>query len=508
MSKSPIELILKNHGPMLTSQLSLHLQALYAISAESARKQISRRPSHVHTLAYLPFAKGARFIYCVDDYGTALFWNCLEKALEESSKGYSLALKSVRAREGIIPLRHFQIACGSPKILSKHLSAETILKRMQQAKLLHVLNIDGVGQCVTTSSDPSYVTLSVENLKARILVEKLLLDSLKTWAKNLALGSFNKFQIRDEKAENPVVGPFEWDMTSPSYLMGLTTQNEGKPSPGFFVCDLLLNGTINEKAVEPFIHKLKTIRNLHKIGRLFPIFVAEKYTREAFQKLREVGAIPATQSALFGEEIADGLKMLMHTLADSASHTKSPEKFDKLFSSLSKLEGAIQTMRGAFFEYIVADLLRKTIPNVNIRMNNVIMDNGKTTAEVDIILEAEDYVSFIECKGLNPARVIPADLVKHWLDKLQTVRQWALTNRTWQGKTFKFEFWSTSRSGKQSYDLYEKAKRNTLKYELHLRDRNALSASLSTLSDKHLKRVFEQHFLDYRIEDFPDTSPV
>lgn len=500
MTQNTLHFILKTHGPMLTSHLSILLQNLCNMTADSARKQISRRPQHIHTLAFLTFAKGARFIYLSDDYGTIKFWNALEKALDEGSKGYSLALKAVRCRDGIIPLAHFHISCGSPKRLSKHIGSETILNRMVQAKVLYLREVAGIGPCVTTSSDLSYIEDSITNLKARIITEKILLKSVESWAKNLAIGSFHKFHIRDESTANPSVGTFEWDMTSPSYLMGLTAQTENKITPGFFVCDVLMDGsTITEKAIEPFVHKLKTIKNLRKIGRLFPIFIAHRYTSDAFQKLREIGVIPATPAALFGEDVSEGLRTLLSTLRDIAGHSVHPEKFEMLFSNLSRLEGAVQTMRGAFFEYIVADLLRKTIPNAQLKMNTILNYEGKNSAEIDIILESENHVSFIECKGLNPARVIPGELIKNWLVKISVIRKWALSNPMWNGKKLKFEFWSSSDAGKSASEIYAKAKESIVKYEIVMNDRKALAIYLESVHDKKLKNVFEQHFLDYRI---------
>ena len=50
---------------------------------------------------------------------------------------------------------------------------------------------------------------------------------------------------------------------------------------------------------------------------------------------------------------------MIQTLDEAAKGVVDPEKFGQLFSKLGKLEGAIGNMRGAFFELLVAEVVRK-----------------------------------------------------------------------------------------------------------------------------------------------------
>ena len=82
----------------------------------------------------------------------------------------------------------------------------------------------------------------IPNMQARLVVEDIMLKAVRGWARSLGLVSYDKTKIRGEDAILPQVGAFARDLSAPSYLGGLIERStEGKPCPGFLVCDIVLD---------------------------------------------------------------------------------------------------------------------------------------------------------------------------------------------------------------------------------------------------------------------------
>ncbi|EPE4171244.1 hypothetical protein ACSILQ_000662 [Yersinia enterocolitica] len=494
-----LEAILKHHGPMLSSELAKILRDEHRVSPQNARQKVSRRSEKIKSLAYLTFPRNARFLYLVSQYGSDYFWNKLISALEQSSVAYARALDCLYARDRFLPIKYFGIASGSPLALKKHLSAENVLERFKKAEIVHVFNIHGVGDCISLDKDMEIVTQRANSAKMRFIAEKIALSAIQDWAKKLALGSADSFKLRDNIGIQPRVGSFEWDLTAPSYITGLTQWSESKPAPGFLVCDILLMEDVPLSGVNPFIHKIKTLVNSSKKTKLLPIFVSFSFTLEALGVLRKNGVIPATLDSLFGKDISKSLKMLIGTLESLAFSALDPDKLSELFEQLSHIEGASGTLRGALFEYIVADLIRQTRIVKSLTMNKIFRENGKDLAEVDILIERNGYTTFIECKGHNPAVYASIEEIKKWFHETSTLRKIAEKNDMWKNTNLIFEFWTSGRLCHESIDFIENMKKSQKsdKYEIKIFGRDELREIVNSHADKPLKKVINQHFINY-----------
>lgn len=104
---------LRKIGPCLSSILVEEMLKTQGVNRDTARKQISRAASagQIHCVDKL-FPKRERFIYLKQQYGTGRFWSSLNTALLDTGSAYGLALSCLRARGGILPVRHFPAACG------------------------------------------------------------------------------------------------------------------------------------------------------------------------------------------------------------------------------------------------------------------------------------------------------------------------------------------------------------------------------------------------------------
>lgn len=296
MANTDLTDLLKQNGPMLSSDISRLLETKFGMSAGAARKRVQRGGPGVNRLNYLVFRHRARFIYLQEEYGSPRFFDKLMAALKKTNSSYFGALKALELRGNIMPRAHFLIACGAPIFQQKHIPAEKLLEQLVNATLVKELPLQGGDVCVVRCDQQQLfdTPLAWAKIKGRLMAEKVALLAVKDWSRNLGIVSYNAVETReDEGLESlPKVGTFNWDLAGPSYLFPMRRYTDTELKPGFFVCDLVLNGMVGVDQLQGFVNKCVTLRSLKKVGKCLQVFVAERYSDEAFSLLREKGIIP------------------------------------------------------------------------------------------------------------------------------------------------------------------------------------------------------------------------
>lgn len=441
---------LKKIGPCLSTDLANYLVKEHHLQPAAARQRVSRAPEEVKRLN-IPFPRRARFLYLQQDYQTAAYWDALNSAFDQLGGSYKMALAAVRART-IVPITHFPIVCGAPMKQRKHLGADAVLKRLTGAEALEILEVPGLGQCVVSYDYAKRRDhRDRAEAQARLLAERVLLETTRDWVRRLALASWDSIACRDDARgndEQPRVGTFAWDMTGPSYLAALSSWSKTKKRvPGFLVCDVLLTEQISAPALAPFLHKCETLQQLRNVAKVIHLFIAHGYSKEALNAARSAGVIPATPRSLFGLDAAEAFKQLTQVLTQAALGSLDPEKFGELFTRLGKVEGAIGNMRGAFFELLVAEIVRRKEPEgYRVKLNQIFRSNSGERAEVDVYLETTNRNLVIECKGRHPETILPDQEVEEWLrQRIQRVREHIDRDRYGRPIKPEFELWITGR---------------------------------------------------------------
>jgi len=485
--KTELAEYLRVRGPQLSGPLAAGLAAELKISPSAARKRIERREPPVRALD-LQFFRGAQFLYLEGQYGSPQFWRSLAAALSSNNGAYARAIRALDARGGVTPLAHFAAAAGTSSG-QRQLTGDVTFGRLVSAGLLQELELPGLGTCVAFAKGDDYLDRLLPEIRARLISETVLLQSIQEWAAKLGLGSFHSFRLRSGAIGSaPEVGTFAWDLTAPSYLGPLANwSNPGAPKPGFVVVDVLLTDLASAEDVQPFLHKCSSLRQFRSVGRCLQFFVAHRYSKDALNLIRRAGVVPATPESLFGTEVARALIELASTLSQAANRAVDPEKFEELFSRLGKAEAAAGTLRGALFEYVVADVVRKLTPAVDITMNKIYRQSGKDVAEVDVRAIVRDReIRFIECKGILPGNRLSDKDVHEWLNRrIPIVRSHTLQNRELERLDMKFEMWVTG-------ELSLEVRRGFSITVLYAADIESLVAETN---DQSLRKVVNQHFL-------------
>jgi hypothetical protein len=208
--------------------------------------------------------------------------------------------------------------------------------------------------------------------------------------------------------------------------------------------------------------------------------------------------VPATPETLFGKEVAEGLARLTEVLSDAARLSQRPEVFNELFERLGKIEGAATNLRGALFEYLVAQLVRHR-HSCTVTNGKILQGANGEKAEVDVLaVVANRAVYFIECKGYQPSGIVDDAEVERWLTKhIPFVRKEALQHPDWKSLDLHFEFWTTGKLSLEASARINDAKRRVSKYQIAYRDAAAVRLYAEEAKDRTLLLTLKQHFLEH-----------
>ena len=96
-----IKTILAKQGPMRSSRLAGEVAKACGLSADAAKKRVSRESSPIRKLPIRLLPKNEAFLYHEDDQNSEKFWLALVRDLRESGSVYGLALDGLMARGSI-----------------------------------------------------------------------------------------------------------------------------------------------------------------------------------------------------------------------------------------------------------------------------------------------------------------------------------------------------------------------------------------------------------------------
>lgn len=491
-------------GPCLTSELAQELVA-QGLSYEAARKSISRHGPHIATLSGVVFPHKVRFIYFKDDFGTENYWKSLINCLSEKSPTYGCAIQSLLQRNGIMPLTHFLISCGSPVKQKGHISASRIVENLAKINILEKFSDDTIGECIKLASlNNNEFTNAILNVKARIFIENILIEYIAQWMKNISLVSYNKISLRTDSTL-PQTSTYLWDISGPSYLFPLKKISKSKTYPGSIICDLLLRTEITEKGIMPFIKKYTTLTNIKNANKSLYFIIADKFSSKALNTAKAQGIIPATPENLFGKEVAKNLNVLFSLLVRVTKLLEIPESISKVYEllrRLGKIEGMALNLRGALFPFLVAELLRSEGFLICEFGYEIKDDNSKIIAEVDLVLKhGTKEIVYIECKGNDPGSSVNDEEVSRWLKKLTIWRNDFLQHREWSQMKFRAEFWATGIFSEDAKQRIEYKKNTTNKFTIDYLDNSMIAKRAREANNSALLDTLKEHFLRHPLND-------
>jgi hypothetical protein len=497
-----IEQALLNQGGMLSTELKQFLMDNSQVNADTARKRISRAVksnSNICKLTGLSFRNKAVFYYHKNNFGSPMYWDALFRALNGAKSVYAFAIAALIARNKIIPTEHFPIHCGAPFRMAKNISCERVLKDLKGINAIREDFIPKVGDCISLIQEDDFIQHDGERIKARLLAEDILINVISSWLKKLNFVSFEKIALNRSEKYQPVNG-FYWDISAPSYLTSLTTFENGKKKPGFVVCDVILDCTIDDVALSPFLNKVIKSQFSRLQGRCMYILVAENFTEDAFKLAKQAGIIPATTRNLFGKDVEEALKSVISVFSHMASFINAPEQIEDLFTRLEKIEGAVGNLRGTLFEFIVAESLREIHSNVVLGKKLKSLSSSKKY-DADVIVRMPLETLIIECKAGYAEATLSHSEVKHWLqEQVPNMYKTLLHQDDEPNRKYIFELWSTKKLSDESIELLNTAISNLKKYTVVFKIGQEVRQQIKKSNKQTLLNLLDQHYLKHPLQ--------
>jgi hypothetical protein len=490
---------LKRLGPCLTSDLIRDFVA-GGMAEAAARKKISRAQMEYTRLAGLRFTKNARFIYLESQFGTAKFWEALERAFYAAGKSYWMAVVSLRSRGGVCLKPYFPIVCGAPKARIGQMSPDRILERLTSIQFLKEQKGEEGAPPRISLAYYGYPIKSESEINAMLLAEFVTLQAVKEWARRFGFGSFNKFALRGDD-ELPSVSGIAWDLAAPSYIRPLLKIVNGKAKPGFFVCDINLAGVITKDYVEAFVRKHDMASAPLNVGPIMPALVGQVFAEDAFSLAKQKGILALTTESLFGSAVAKALRELIALLTDLGARAAiDPTKIDKVITVLTKIEGAANNIRGSLFEVVIGSLV-KDVEDGYLKIGAKGYDpNTGREAEIDVQLDRglDKGVLVIECKAKIPGARVSIEEVKKWYeDRVPLIYSILSSGGTYTGKPFRFEFWSNGPFNDDTIEWLEKQETDFGVFSLGWRDGNGVKEYADKAKQPALRKTLREHYFQH-----------
>ena len=499
---------LEIEGPHLTSEVAAWLIS-QGVSPDAARKRLSRKQPPIHTFPIPLFPKNTGFMYLEKQRKEERFWQALHRSLRSTGSVYGIALDGLLARQGAVSEQEFSVISGATaRPVKKQVTAETVLERLKKAGLITAFHDDDYPHPIVQIARPEIGYPDLAGIRARDIAERVILDGLREWARNIGTASYNQIRIRGE-AELESIQQFKFDLAGPSYLLPLRRGSTGARAPGFMVADVFAEGILDEFQVRYFIRKAQALHATLLGGSVFPILVADGFTGPALTAGHKAGIMLATPSRLFGRAVGDGLRSLVQTLTRAASYAsaESPERLTRLVNSLTEIEGRANNLRGPLFELLAAYLVRRDA--VSISMGVRAKDRAKNKqADIDVLkvtaMSAECVA--IECKGREPGGVVTEDDVQTWLRKIPTMQSHLREQERFNEATISFELWTSGTFTPDALQLLNREQRQRTKFPIHWKDGHDVHLLATSLKEKAIADTLQQHFLQHPLT-FLDQAP-
>ena len=462
------------------------------ISAQAARQRLSRAYTPVERYPRRLLPKGEAFFYLRDQRNTERFWVNLLRDLRETGAVYACAIDGLEARGGLVPVDEFDMVSGAPIALKKQISSQQTAGELVDLRVMEKRMVDGFGYCFAANPKAIIRPLESGHIKARRLAEAVMLDGLRQWAWKNGIGTRDTIAIRGEN--HPLqVGQFKWDMTGPCYLLPLRRE---RFAHGFVVADVFADAELDAYQIRYFIRKAQMYQKTSNSGALFPILMAEGFTREALTAGHKAGLLLTTTRNLFGEAVAKALADLVSTLKRIAGYASSDIRaISDLLGRLTEIEGRAGNMRGILFELMVARIASTAWDGrVHIGVRHTRREDGRS-AELDVVCERARDVHVIECKGKIPGGTVSLGEVEDWIRKLPVMRDYVDTRGDLRNHRQIYEFWTTGTFEQDALEKLQFEKAQRTKRPINWQEGTNVRQIVKSRGLKSIGEALDQHFL-------------
>ena len=469
--------ILKEKGPLVSSQLVEHLSLLEKIPINTASQRVSRSKKIKRIKGF--YVSNQSLCFLEGQYKDGELYDAFSKSLLRFGKKYWYCINAINMHGGIIDSKFLECYTNYPILpLKKHIPFKEVMQRFVANGIL-VFN----GSEYTFS--PRFSPLNTSNLTHRTLeVIKIdILNHFHTMLKNLGMISYNTGEVFAE------FGKFRWGFKGASYLRGLVVDKK----PGFVLADILFGREIKKLDVDFFVEKLNHVQSFKNASKVIPFLIVDDLHPEALDELKKNGVAIGLVKELFGEKYALALKELVSVLNNAgASLKKHPNKYLELIAELKIYnETLVYNIRGTLFEYFVGHIHLKKSESIDLG-REIFENNGRH--EIDVFAIYDDKVVFAECKATNSP--IDLDKINSWVSiKIPAFRKWCLKQELLRNRSIEFEYWATGGYTNEAIAKLESLNPKPSKYKVSYFAAKEIRERAIKMKNKKLKEAIDNYFL-------------
>ncbi len=483
--------ILKSTGPTRSSVIVKKL-GKYNISAATARQQISRAKDPIIKFPIQLLPKRESFVYLKDQRHTEQFWPNFHNAMRETNTVYASAIDGLINRGGMVETGEFSVISGAPIRLKKQVCVDMVIGNLIKSGVIEK-EYYGEKEYISIIRDELFEP-NINHCRTLRLAEDIILAGMHEWARNIGLASYNKILVRGD-LKKPKVGQFMWDLTGPSYILGLCGK---KSKQGFLVVDVFAQGIFKETDIKYFVKKVRLLQASVPNIRFIPILIAEGFDSSALKYGKGFGIMPASIKNIFGSQVAQSIQTLIQTLNKAAEiATGNPEKLVKLLEDLFKIEGAAGNLRGVLFELICVYLAKIDGGSVYHSVRAIDPKTGKQ-GEIDVLHVFEQTKCIaIECKGKGPGGIVNECEVRDWIKQLPVFRAYLNNQDRFRESVISFEIWTTGTFSKDAINLLKKEKSGRVKNLIDWKEGKDVLNISKKGKQKGITDALNQHYLKH-----------
>jgi hypothetical protein len=492
-----VEDLLKEIGPVLSSELAAQLQSRTGIKWEAARKRIERAKSakKIQPLERLKFRRNEQFFYLPEHAGTPQLIQAIKTGLSKAESPLYDCLMAIQAKGGMILQTQFPVLSSLPIQGKKQFQANDAKKLLLEYQLIRESH-NSLGACFQLNKDIFDDPAETRRIAARLRAEQLCIRALLDWLRLQGMVTAEKATIRGDGMPAQY-GHYAWDLVSPSYLHALTHRVEDRILNGFIVADVCLGKTLTLGDIQYFINKVLDASS--PFNRPFISYlVGQWFERDALLLARKHGIVVTTPTNLFGVDFGKILEEVVELLDtpdwQTDQHAMDIVQLMDRLANFVHMEGLMGNILGDTFELMVAhcNALDWGRPMFGKRFK----DSQGVEYDSDVLFKVPNKGTLaIECKKKPKNGFVTDEEVKHWLETVAPlIYNESQSDRYYKDRHCEFSIWTNTDFDEDALKRLEQAKKRKTNYEVTWKNGREMKEILRETQDKKLLDKFKQYF--------------
>lgn len=398
-----IESILKKTGPLLSGELAERIMSSQiASNPSSARKIIQRARNSKQILSTEPVTFENSYLCYLEQHKKNRYAPKI-RSLLDSRPPLKRALSTMLANKGFITKGQFAKVTGSgPWSVSTQAGRRSSLTLIQQAEKLELLEpVHGFPDMYRIGPLFGRPEIQRNGFIRRLEIDDALLPQLCEWLQHTYLLSPNARSVRENYREATEFNQHWWDIHG-SVFIGRAPRKVSK-ADRFLVADFVGYRQVTIADVDSFLSRVSDLRARWKSLSIFPVFIGERFSSDAWSRLRTNGIAAVVNADVFGKHLDKLLKQFQAALAAKTAEEINVAKLtDFLESTVNEDlgDGVLGNMKGAIFELVVALYYKNEGYDVTLQKSVRKVDDKNAYLEIDVVAsKLAKHLILVECKG-------------------------------------------------------------------------------------------------------------